>query len=255
MKWIAVVLLAASPALFAQRNASPTGFGRILFPGGTAPSGVGGVNYYGSMPFPGTAALPYSNQYNYGQPPAVNHNIHSPNYVVPYPVLYGGYYGGANYGAYGYYSATGSYNVPQAQTAQPVNIQQNYPPPGSYYGGSSSDQQQQPPVVIINQYFREQQGAPETSTSTPPAVETEPQPQPQPQQTRAAPSSNDQPMFLIAMKDHNIFTASAYWIEDDTLHYITTQGSENSASMDLVDRDLSRRLNRERNVAFGLPAN
>ena len=62
-------------------------------------------------------------------------------------------------------------------------------------------------------------------------------------------------IFLIAMKDHTIYAASAYWVEDGTLNYVTIQGSQNSASMDLVDRDLSRRLNRDRKVAFGLPGN
>lgn len=262
MKWLAAVLLAASPALLAQRNVSPTGFGRILFPGGTAPGGVGGIPTFngngrllfpgGAVPggvggrllFPGTAALPYAPQ-AYGRPSSVGHGSHAPGYVVPYPVFYGG-------GYYGVYQPYGNYIVPEAptaQTAQPVNIQQNYPPP-SGYGSYSEPAGQQPPVVIINQYFREQ-SAPATSTGNePPPVETQPQ-----QQTEAAPPSNEPPIFLIAMKDHTVFTASAYWIEDDTLHYITTQGSENSASMDLIDRDLSRRLNRERNVAFGLPAN
>jgi hypothetical protein len=38
------------------------------------------------------------------------------------------------------------------------------------------------------------------------------------------------------------------------LSYVTIQGDQNSVSMDLVDRDLSQRLNRDRHVAFGLPA-
>jgi hypothetical protein len=107
---------------------------------------------------------------------------------------------------------------------------------------------EQPPVVIINQYFRPED-APRTA---PPAVE-------EPQLTSAPPPASPQddnaPLFLIAMKDHSVYTARAYWIENGTLNYITTQGSQNSVSMDLVDRDLSRRLNRERNVAFGLPEN
>ena len=52
-----------------------------------------------------------------------------------------------------------------------------------------------------------------------------------------------------------IYAAKAYWVEDRTLNYITVQGSQNSASLDLVDRELSQRLNRNRSVAFGLPNN
>jgi hypothetical protein len=56
------------------------------------------------------------------------------------------------------------------------------------------------------------------------------------------------------MKDTTIYAASSYWVEANTLNYITLQGNQNQVSMDLVDRDLSRRLNRDRSVAFGLPS-
>jgi len=61
-------------------------------------------------------------------------------------------------------------------------------------------------------------------------------------------------MFLIAMKDHTIFPAIAYWVEGDTLNYITVQGAKNSVSLDLVDRDFSKQINKERKVEFGLPS-
>jgi hypothetical protein len=61
-------------------------------------------------------------------------------------------------------------------------------------------------------------------------------------------------IFLIAMKDHTIFPAVAYWIEGgDTLNYITTQGVHNRATLDLVDRDFSKLLNDQRRVDFALP--
>ena len=43
-------------------------------------------------------------------------------------------------------------------------------------------------------------------------------------------------------------------VEDGTLNYVTIQGDQNSVSLDLVDRELSQRLNRDRRVAFGLPS-
>jgi hypothetical protein len=114
----------------------------------------------------------------------------------------------------GYYD----YEAPPAQMA-------GYPQLG--------DQMQPSPVVIINQYFR-------PDTANPLAVS-------------AAPQDTQPIMFLIAMKDHTIYPALAYWVEGDTLNYITTQGTKNSASLDAVDRPFSQQLNRERKVDFGLP--
>jgi hypothetical protein len=73
----------------------------------------------------------------------------------------------------------------------------------------------------------------------------------------AAPPQQDdfKNVFLIAMKDHTIYAANSYWVENNTLNYITIQGDQNSASLDLVDRELSQRLNRDRKVGFGLPGN
>ena len=70
----------------------------------------------------------------------------------------------------------------------------------------------------------------------------------------AAPApSEENPTYLIAFKDHTIYAALAYWVEGDTLHYVTNQNTHNQVSLDLIDRDLSMRFNRERNVDFHLP--
>jgi hypothetical protein len=143
--------------------------------------------------------------------------------VIPYPV----YFNGGNYI---------QYDPPQAQLAK------DYAPnPG---------QQDASPVVIVNQYFRPDVPAPAQVVQAPPVVAAVVADAPV-----AAASRENEIIFLIAMKDHTIYAASAYWVEDGTLNYLTIQGSQNSASMDLVDRDLSRRLNRDRSVAFGLPLN
>src|SRR5204862_6950073 len=60
--------------------------------------------------------------------------------------------------------------------------------------------------------------------------------------------------YLLAFKDHTIYSAFTYWVEGDTLHYVTPEGTHNQVSMDLIDRDLTNRLNRERSVDFRLPA-
>lgn len=67
------------------------------------------------------------------------------------------------------------------------------------------------------------------------------------------PAPAPQVLFLIAMKDHTIYPAVAYWVQDGTLNYITLQGVHNRVSLGLVDRDFSVQLNKERNMDFALP--
>ncbi len=67
-------------------------------------------------------------------------------------------------------------------------------------------------------------------------------------------NDGSQVIFLIALKDHSIYPAVAYWIEGgDTLNYMTTQGVHNRVSLDSVDRDFSKLLNDQRRVDFALP--
>ena len=42
-------------------------------------------------------------------------------------------------------------------------------------------------------------------------------------------------------------------MEGDTLHYVTPQRVHNQASVTLVDRELTEKLNRERNLQVKLP--
>jgi len=146
--------------------------------------------------------------------------------AIPYPVFYGG----------GYYD----YEAPAAPVA-PYS-QAAYQVPGY-------DQMTQPPVVIINQYFR-----PDTANPVLRDYSNVPLPPAQTTQVNSDQTTSDQQvMFLIAMKDHTIFPAVAYWVEGDTLNYITVQGVKNSASLDLVDREFSKQINKERKIDFGLP--
>jgi hypothetical protein len=61
------------------------------------------------------------------------------------------------------------------------------------------------------------------------------------------------PLFLIAMKDKTINAAAAYWVDGPMMNYVTQQGVHVIVRLDLVDRGLSRELNRQRNVEFRLP--
>jgi hypothetical protein len=61
------------------------------------------------------------------------------------------------------------------------------------------------------------------------------------------------PIYLIAFSDKSIRAAAAYWVNGQTLHYVTLEHEEKQAPLSSVDRDMSARLNRERRVQFQLP--
>jgi hypothetical protein len=234
----AALLLAASVSTaWAQRAPDPTGFGRMSNPAGVV--GTTGGAGFGRLIYPGTGApvavrnprLPGSPLV--AAPPQVLHRSHGVAVAVPYPVFYGGNY-------YDYEAPSAPYS------------------PGTYQApsyGNGYDQMTQPPVVIINQYFR-----PDTANPVVRDYSNVPLPEPgsqllspQPNNDQASTTADQQVMFLIALKDHTIFPAIAYWVEADTLNYITVQGAKNSVSLDLVDRDFSKQINKERKVEFGLP--
>lgn len=229
----ALVVLAGSMGL-AQRVPDPTGFGRMSNPGAVV--GITGGAGFGRLIYPGTGAPAVARNPRIpgaplvALPPRVAHGAHARPIAVPYPVFYGG----------GFYD----YEPPSAPVAP-------YSPEA--YQVPGYDQTTQPPVVIINQYFRPDSANPVLRDySNTPLPEPGPQPQSQPETSQAA--TDQQVMFLIALKDHTIFPAVAYWVEGDTLNYITVQGSRNSVSLDLVDRDFSAQINKERKVEFGLPS-
>ncbi len=221
MRFAILAVFAVSPALWAQGNVTiPSGFGRILFPGGQAPTTDANASPFGRIIYPGTGAPAVTRDVQANPAPAAVHPGHAGPAIVPYPV----YFAGGNYL---------QYDPPQAKLAS------QYAP--------NPQQPDASPVVIVNQYFRpDAPMSPQVSLAAPvAAVELK----------VTAENQDKDTIFLIAMKDHTIYAASAYWVEDGTLNYVTIQGSQNSASMDLVDRELSRRLNRDRKVAFGLPGN
>ena len=73
----------------------------------------------------------------------------------------------------------------------------------------------------------------------------------QAQQPTAVASS---PVYLIAFQnDHAIRAAASYWVDGQTLHYVTLQHEEKLAPLGSIDRALTLQLNRERSVTFQLP--
>ena len=216
MRRVMVAVLAAGSGAFAQSHPGATIFGNMVNTG--VPPGS-----------PAARGLAGQGRFFFG-PPVAPHPRHSRTVIVPYPVFYGGYYG-----------------TPFEPDAPP----QPYAPPApGYYGASGYGDPSQAPVVIINQNYRPDSGAP------PPEPTFRKYESPSHPFENQAQAPNDPPptIYLIAMKDHTILPAIAYWVSGDTFNYITTEGSLNHATLDLVDRDFSRQLNAERQVEFNLPS-
>jgi hypothetical protein len=134
-----------------------------------------------------------------------------------YPGFYAGYYG-PFYGDSGhvdpYYNSDPSYAAGDAGYYSP-------PPPA-------------PPMIV-------QQAPAPVVREYPPA----------PQAPQA--QTYEDPLYLLAMRDGTIRAVLAYWAEGSAVHYVTLDHEQKQAPLSSVDRALSQRLNRERNVAFRLP--
>lgn len=234
---VGFVFFASSAIVLAQRGptyGSLGGFGNVLYPGAGHPPNT-------TVLHPGQVYTTAGRPFGYPvAPPRASHPAnHGRGVVVPYPVFIGGGY----YGGY----APDAYAVPAPQAPPPDEAATYWTP-------------NQAPSVVINQTFvpdrgspvvREYNDVPESS-----GLRTYPSPQTNPYadmpQARAA--VEPQPtIYLLAFKDHNIVPALGYWLEDHTLHYVSVEHSMNQVSLDLIDRDLSQRLNDERAVEFKLP--
>jgi hypothetical protein len=139
-------------------------------------------------------------------------------------------------GGYTYYGPQEDYAAPMVYPNQPpptptVIINQNFVP--------------QTANPMVSEYMTDEHGGIHLYQPGSPTVAQEGQPQ-----QNAEP---DNPTFLIAFKDHTIYAAVAYWVEGETLHYVTSGNRHNQVSLDLIDRELSDRLNSDRRVDFRLP--
>lgn len=110
--------------------------------------------------------------------------------------------------------------------------------------------QYQPPPIIVNQYFGSHGPADSREGyAQPPAP-------PAPEASSAKPGdllSEPENYYLIEYKDHTIYSALTYWVEGNTLHYVTTQNTHNQASLSLIDLDKTYKLNEDRSVPFTIP--
>lgn len=138
--------------------------------------------------------------------------------------------------------------------------------PSGYDGFISSEDASVPPPavappaappVIINQYFgMPMPQAPPDDDSvhvySQPSGPYAQQPGQTPQSQNDPQYASSEPTYLIAYKDHSVYSALAYWVEDHTLHYVTTGHTHNQADLSLIDLDFTKKLNQDRNAPFTL---
>jgi len=150
--------------------------------------------------------------------------------IVPLPVFIGGY--------------TSAYQAP-APNVTVINAPQ--PSPTVIINQGYAPDQMRPVVTEVGP------GTPETMTTYQAPVTQQPEGRPLSESMRAPSNTEGRPtVYLVAMKSGEVYAALAYWLEDGTLHYITTKHAHNRASIELVDADLSKQLNQERGLDFSL---
>jgi hypothetical protein len=118
------------------------------------------------------------------------------------------------------------------------------PPPPPQALPQQAPQPVQP--IVINQYFGARPG--DENGAAPSAFEPAPAPAVNPGDPIGQPSN----YYLIAYKDHTIYSALAYWVEGNTLHYVTTQNTHNQASLSLIDLAQTAKLNADRSIPFSI---
>jgi hypothetical protein len=215
---VVLCCLVAATTLYAQRGMGHGGFGGGGFRGGAGGfhGGFGGGFRGGAGGFHG----------GFG-------GFHGNRIIVRRGFGFGGYWGWPGWGwgwpaaywpgDYGYGYGYGGY--PAYYSAPAPNVTVVYPaqpPPVPVYAGSTP--------TVISQYDQDGQEV-----------------------TSALGARVSSPVYLIALKNHVIYAANSYSIKGDTLYFMTAQHESKSTPLIMVDRDLSARLNRERNVQFQLP--
>jgi hypothetical protein len=128
----------------------------------------------------------------------------------------------------------------------PIFIGGGYYTPTGYDNGYQN--QNQTPVAVVNQNFQ-----PDSVNPSIVDYSNVPLPAPIPPPDESALRDDQPTIFLIALTDHTVVAAIAFWAEGDTLHWVSRDAKPNQMSLSLVDRDFSKQLNDERHVEFKLP--
>lgn len=175
----------------------------------------------------------------------------------------GGGHSSGSIGGHGGYSYRGSYGGGYNRGRSAVIVPYIYPAFGYGYGGpgygygfgdpgysyapppppDAVDYGQPAPPPDPNQYPPEQIPQPDNS-----ALQIYQSQGPTPEEQ----AMNEGRYYLIAYKDHSVYTALAYWMENGALNYVTPQSAHNQVSLDLVDLDLTKQLNARHGLAFNI---
>lgn len=233
--WFGLGVWAERPGVVGRSHApyrtygSPTGFGNILFPGTgsapplTSPFSITDTTFAQRLGATISGFPPYT-----GAPIGAQRGRRG---AVAAPVLYPVFVGGYSY-PYTYEQQPNVVVVYPAQTAPPVTIYQSF------------TQEPGPARPVIREYGPGSWDNPPQDSGV--------RVYDAPSRTPAAPA-DERVIFLIALKDGSVYSAVAYWVEGETLHYLTPQAQHNQVSLDLVDRQVSEKLNQGRKVEFRLP--
>ena len=60
--------------------------------------------------------------------------------------------------------------------------------------------------------------------------------------------------FVIALDNGSHHSANAVWVQNGVLHYIDSEDRHHQVPLKAVDRELTRKLNRDRKLNLWLPA-
>ncbi len=239
--FLAIVFSAASYAQYrgtiSPRPVVQGGFGNVVFPGGT--SALPGVHRsFGNVVFPGTGGPRLNVPFSITDPTfgdRLSRTVSGQNVLRQQYGAQRRRGGAATYVPYAYPVYVGGYGTPYldgSYAQQQPNVLVIYPP--------------QPAPVIINQMSPEAAAPPPDTVGLYQAPVQAPPPE-------GAAMSAEPTRYLIAYKDHTIYSAVAYWVEGETLHYFTNGNTHNQVSLSLVDRELTERLNKQAGAEVRLP--
>jgi hypothetical protein len=97
---------------------------------------------------------------------------------------------------------------------------------------------------------------PQVVAAPPPARPSEPPIRPEVHEYHWPSSHSDSSAtaFSIVSKDGRVQSATAVWVQDDALCYVTPDGSESRMPIDSIDRQATRQRNAEKQLNICLPA-
>ncbi len=219
--------------------------------GGHAYSGVG-RSFYSGNTRSGFVSPPPGSILNPGLPGNIGLNNAWRGYSGAYRGTYGaghsgyGYRGGGVILAYPLFFGSSPYDYGYLPSGYP-----SAPPP--YYDDSQGGPPPGAPAVVINQNFIPDQANPVVRDYGPGDEGGDQSGMRSYQNIPPRQQEAEATIYLIAFKDHTVVPALGWWVEGNTIKYVNLDHDINQASVDLIDRDLSKKLNAQRNIDFTLP--